>query len=215
MSTEKIVEAGPLKRIVLATRNLGKVEEFERMLQAADLEIEVLGLRDFPEMPDVEETGATFAENALLKAHQISQYTGLPALADDSGLCVDALGGAPGIFSARWAGVHGDDQANLEKVLREIQEIPTPSMGARFRCAVVLAFPPNHPSGIQEVVREGEIVGQIVLTPRGRNGFGYDPIFQPDGYSQTTAELPAEVKDQISHRGRALQAILPEIINLL
>ncbi len=215
MSTEKIAEAGPLKRIVLATRNLGKVEEFERMLQAADLEIEVLGLRDFPEMPDVEETGATFAENALLKAHQISQYTGLPALADDSGLCVDALGGAPGIFSARWAGVHGDDQANLEKVLREIQELPNPSMGARFRCAVVLAFPPNHPSGIQEVVREGEIVGQIVLTPRGRNGFGYDPIFQPDGYSQTTAELPAEVKDQISHRGRALQAILPEIINLL
>ena len=203
------------KKIVLATRNLGKVEEFERMLRAANLEIEVLGLRDFPEMPDVEETGTTFAENALLKAHQICEYTGLPALADDSGLCVDALGGAPGIYSARWAGVHGDDKANLEKVLREIQEISNPTYGARFRCAVVLALPAGHASGMREVVREGEIVGKIVLTPRGTNGFGYDPIFQPDGYTQTTAELPAEVKDQISHRGRALQAILPELEKLL
>jgi len=208
-------EATPPKKIVLATRNLGKVEEFERMLRAAELEIEVLGLRDFPDMPDVEETGATFAENALLKAHQICEYTGLPALADDSGLCVDALGGAPGIYSARWAGVHGDDKANLEKVLREIQEISNPTYGARFRCAVVLALPADHSSGVREVVREGEIVGRIVLTPRGTNGFGYDPIFQPDGYTQTTAELPAEVKDQISHRGRALQAILPELIKLL
>jgi len=203
------------KKIVLATRNLGKVEEFERMLHAAELEIEVLGLRDFPEMPDVEETGTTFAENALLKAHQICEYTGLPALADDSGLCVDALGGAPGIYSARWAGVHGDDKANLEKVLREIQEISNPTYEARFRCAVVLALPAGHASGIREVVREGEIVGKIVLTPRGTNGFGYDPIFQPDGYTQTTAELPAEVKDQISHRGRALQAIIPELEKLL
>ena len=203
------------KKIVLATRNLGKVEEFERMLRAANLEIEVLGLRDFPDMPDVEETGATFAENAQLKAHQISEYTGLPALADDSGLCVDALGGAPGIYSARWAGVHGDDKANLEKVLREIQEISNPTYGARFRCAVVLALPAGHASGVREVVREGEIVGQILLTPRGTNGFGYDPIFQPDGYTQTTAELPAEVKDQISHRGRALQAIIPELEKIL
>ena len=203
------------KKIVLATRNLGKVEEFERMLRAANLEIEVLGLRDFPEMPDVEETGTTFAENALLKAHQICEYTGLPALADDSGLCVDDLGGAPGIYSARWAGVHGDDKANLEKVLREIQEISNPTYGARFRCAVVLALPTGHASGIREIVREGEIVGKIILTPRGANGFGDDPIFQPDGYTQTTAELPSEVKDQISHRGRALQAILPELEKLL
>jgi XTP/dITP diphosphohydrolase len=208
-------EVEPIKKIVLATRNLGKVEEFERMLRAADLEIEVLGLRDFPDMPDVEETGATFAENALLKAHQICEYTSLPALADDSGLCVDALGGAPGIYSARWAGVHGDDKANLEKVLREIQELKNPTYGARFRCAVVLALPVGHPSGVREVVREGEILGQIVLTPRGTNGFGYDPIFQPDGYTQTTAELPSEVKDQISHRGKALAAILPEIMKLV
>ena len=103
----------PSKKLVLATRNLGKIHEFERMLDASGLHLEILGLADFPEMPDVDETGSTFAENALLKAEQIAAYTGLPALADDSGLCVDALGGAPGIFSARWAGEHGNDQANL------------------------------------------------------------------------------------------------------
>ena len=203
------------KKVVLATRNLGKVEEFERMLNDANLNIQVLGLRDFPEMPDVEETGTTFAENALLKAEQIAAYTGLPALADDSGLCVDALGGAPGIFSARWAGTHGDDQANLIKVLREIAELGDPPLGARFKCAVALVIPKGHISGAQEVIREGEILGELVLKPRGTNGFGYDPIFQPSGYTQTTAELPSEVKDRISHRGRALQAILPELIRLL
>ena len=203
------------KKIVLATRNLGKVEEFERMLEASSLEIQVLGLRDFPDMPDVEETGSTFAENALLKARQISEFTGLPALADDSGLCVDALGGAPGIFSARWAGVHGDDRANLQKVLREISELSAPDLGARFRCAVALVIPGSYPTDAQEVLKEGEILGEIVLTPRGKNGFGYDPIFQPLGYAQTTAELPSDVKDKISHRGQALQAILPEILRLL
>ena len=204
-----------ITKIVLATRNLGKVEEFERMLEAASLEIQVLGLRDFPDMPDVEETGSTFAENALLKARQISEFTGLPALADDSGLCVDALGGAPGIFSARWAGVHGDDRANLQKVLREISELSAPDLGARFRCAVALVIPGSYPTDAQEVLKEGEILGEIVLTPRGKNGFGYDPIFQPLGYAQTTAELPSDVKDKISHRGQALQAILPEILRLL
>jgi XTP/dITP diphosphohydrolase len=203
------------KKVVLATRNLGKVEEFERMLQSAALDIRVLGLRDFPDMPDVEETGSTFAENALLKAEQISQYTGLPALADDSGLCVDALGGNPGIYSARWAGSHGDDKANLAKVLREIGELENPDLGARFKCAVALALPEDHPNGERAVLREGEIIGEIVLEPRGSNGFGYDPIFQPLGYEQTTAELSAEVKDRISHRGQALQAILPELIRLL
>jgi XTP/dITP diphosphohydrolase len=203
------------KKVVLATRNLGKVEEFERMLQGASLDIHVLGLRDFPDMPDVEETGSTFAENALLKAEQIAAYTGLPALADDSGLCVDALDGAPGIFSARWAGVHGDDQANLAKVLRELGELDNPHLGARFKCAVALVLPGNHPGEEQRLVREGEIIGEIVLAPRGTNGFGYDPIFQPLGYNQTTAELSAEVKDRISHRGQALAAILPDLIQLL
>ena len=203
------------KKLVLATRNLGKVKEFERMLQSAHLDIHVLGLRDFPDMPDVEETGSTFAENALLKAQQISEFTGLPALADDSGLCVDALGGAPGIFSARWAGSHGDDRANVEKVLRQLVEMDAPNRGACFRCAVALVLPSNHPSGLHEVLQIGEMVGELALEPRGTNGFGYDPIFVPLGYSQTTAELPPEVKDRISHRGQALAAILPEIVRLI
>ena len=202
-------------KIVLATRNLGKVAEFERMLTTANLDIHVLGLRDYPEMPDVEETGSTFAENALLKAEQIAQYTGLPALADDSGLSVDALGGAPGIFSARWAGSHGDDPANLEKVLREIKELTTPSLAAHFTCAVALVIPGGAGSEDQVVVREGRIDGEIVMEPRGSNGFGYDPIFQPLGYTLTTAELPSEIKDQISHRGQALAKILPELTKLL
>ena len=204
-----------MKKIVLATRNLGKIEEFERMLRAANLDIHVLGLKDFPEMPDVEEIGTTFAENALLKAEEIAAYTGLPALADDSGLCVDSLGGAPGIYSARWAGSHGDDKANLEKVLREVGALENPSLGARFRCAVALVIPETYPGGGRSVTREGEVVGKLVLEPRGTNGFGYDPIFQPQGFTETTAELPAEIKDRISHRGKALAAILPELIRFL
>lgn len=204
-----------MKKIVLATRNLGKIAEFERMLRAANLDVHVLGLKDFPDMPDVEETGSTFGENALLKAEEIAAYTGLPALADDSGLCVDSLGGAPGIYSARWAGNHGDDKANLEKVLREVGELDDPSLDARFRCAVALVIPETYPGGGISVTREGEVVGKLVLEPRGTNGFGYDPIFQPEGFTQTTAELPAEIKDRISHRGKALAAILPELIRFL
>ena len=201
----------PLKTVVLATRNTGKIEEFERMLTAADLEIKILGLQDFPEMPDVEETGSTFAENALLKANEISEYTGLPALADDSGLCIDALGGAPGIYSARWSGSHGDDKANLEKVLRELRELNNPTLRAQFRCVVALVIPKSESVEKREILREAEIVGEIVMEPRGTNGFGYDPIFQPDGFTQTTAELSSEIKDRISHRGKALTAILPEL----
>lgn len=201
----------PLKTVVLATRNTGKIEEFERMLAAADFEIKILGLQDFPEMPDVQETGSTFAENALLKANEISEYTGLPALADDSGLCIDALGGAPGIYSARWSGSHGDDKANLEKVLRELRELNNPTLRAQFRCVVALVIPKNQSVEKREILREAEIVGEIVMEPRGTNGFGYDPIFQPDGFTQTTAELSSEIKDRISHRGKALAAILPEL----
>jgi XTP/dITP diphosphohydrolase len=210
-----VSEIEKAKRVVLATRNLGKVEEFERMLLAASLNIHVLGLPDFPDMPDVEETGSTFGENALLKARQICEYTGLPALADDSGLSVDALGGAPGIYSARWAGTHGDDKANLEKVLRQIKELGNPPLGARFTCAIALVLPADYSMGEREILREGVIEGELVLEPRGRHGFGYDPIFQPFGYEQTTAELLPEVKDKISHRGQALKAILPDLIRLL
>jgi XTP/dITP diphosphohydrolase len=205
----------PLKTVVLATRNIGKIEEFERMLATANLEVKILGLQDFPEMPDVEETGLTFAENALLKANQISEYTGLPTLADDSGLCVDALGGAPGIYSARWSGSHGDDKANLEKVLWELRELNNPTLRAQFRCAVALVIPQKQNFEKREILREAEIVGEIVMEPRGTNGFGYDPIFQPDGFTQTTAELSPEIKDQISHRGKAFAAILPEISQII
>ena len=200
----------PLQTVVLATRNIGKIQEFERMLEAADLDVKLLGLRDFPEMPDVDETGSTFAENAVLKANQISVYTGFAALADDSGLCIDALGGAPGIYSARWSGRHGNDKANLEKVLQELRELNNPTLRAQFRCAVALVIPKSQNSQKREILREAEMVGEIVMEPRGTNGFGYDPIFQPEGFTQTTAELPSEIKDRISHRGKALAAILPE-----
>lgn len=198
-------------RVVLATRNQGKVTEFRRILEEhAAGEIELLGLQDFPEMPDVEESGATFEANALLKAHATAQFTELPAIADDSGICIDYLDGAPGIFSARWAGKHGDDEANLEKVLRELSGITADKRGAQFRCVVALA----HPNG-EYIHEEGVMHGEIVDSPRGENGFGYDPIFQPIGFTQTSAQLSAIEKDEISHRGKALRAITGRIAPFL
>jgi len=204
-----------MKKVVLATRNLGKVEELERMLKAADIDVQVLGLAEFPNMPDVEETGDTFTENALLKARAVSAFTKIPALADDSGLCVDVLGGKPGIYSARWAGVHGDDKANLEKVLEDFAATGSTNRGAQFVCSVALVFPVGDKNSGLEVTRVGELVGEIVDTPRGTYGFGYDPIFQPLGESRTTAQMPAHEKDEISHRGKALRAITPDLIALL
>jgi XTP/dITP diphosphohydrolase len=201
--------------IVLASRNQGKIQELERMLESSDLDIRVMGLRDFPDLPDVDETGSTFIENSLLKARTITEITGIPALADDSGLCIDALNGDPGIFSARWAGVHGDDEANLQKVLTQLSELEDPSLAAQFRCAVVLVFPTGHQHEGLEIIHEGVLEGQIVMTPRGNQGFGYDPIFQPTGFQQTTAELPPDVKDRISHRGKAFQAMVPDLREFL
>jgi XTP/dITP diphosphohydrolase len=200
-----------VKKIVLATHNLGKVVELERLLNGADLDLQVMGLRDFPDLPDVDETGSSFVENALIKARAVRDVTQLPALADDSGLCIDALNGNPGIFSARWAGVHGDDKANVQKVLRELSELTNPTMTAHFRCAVALVFPTGHRRSDEEIVHEGKMLGHIVTTPRGENGFGYDPIFQPLGIDKTTAELQADIKDRISHRGKAFQAMVPEL----
>jgi XTP/dITP diphosphohydrolase len=198
-------------RVVLATRNQGKVTEFRRILEEhAAGEIELLGLQDFPEMPDVEESGATFEANALLKAHATAQFTELPAIADDSGICIDYLNGAPGIFSARWAGKHGDDEANLQKVLSELSGITADKRGAQFRCIVALA----HPNG-EYIYEEGVMHGEIVGSPRGENGFGYDPIFQPIGFTQTSAQLSAIEKDEISHRGKALRAITGRIAPFL
>jgi XTP/dITP diphosphohydrolase len=200
-----------VKKIVLATHNLGKVDELERLLNGADLDVQVMGLRDFPDLPDVDETGSSFVENALIKARAVRDVTQLPALADDSGLCIDALNGNPGIFSARWAGVHGDDKANVQKVLLELSELTNPTMTAHFRCAVALVFPTGHRRSDEEIVHEGEMLGHIVTTPRGENGFGYDPIFQPLGIDKTAAELQADIKDRISHRGKAFQAMVPEL----
>ncbi|GAA2859600.1 RdgB/HAM1 family non-canonical purine NTP pyrophosphatase [Streptosporangium fragile] len=198
------------RKVVLATRNAGKIVEMRRILADAAVEVEIVGLDAFPEIDDVAETGLTFAENALLKAHAVAKESGLPAIADDSGLCVDALNGMPGIFSARWSGRHGDDEANLRLLLAQVSDVPDGHRGAHFACAAVLALP----SG-EERVAEGALRGVIVRAPRGTNGFGYDPIFVPEGESRTTAELSPGEKDAISHRGRAFRALAPLLPEML
>jgi XTP/dITP diphosphohydrolase len=198
-------------KLVLATRNQGKITEFRRILDAlAPGAIELIGVDQFPDLIDVEETGATFEENSLLKARYTSQATGLPAIADDSGLCVDALGGDPGIFSARWAGDHGNDRANLEKVLDQLKDVPDGKRGAHFMCVASLVLP----DGRQQVA-EGRFEGHILRAPVGENGFGYDPIFQPVGLSISSAQMSAEEKDLMSHRGKSLRALAPHVIHLL
>ena len=191
--------------LVLATRNAGKLRELARILGT---QVALTGLEEFPDAPDVPETGATFEANALLKARAIAEHTGLPAVADDSGLCVDALGSMPGVLSARWAGRHGDDKANLDLVLAQVADVPDARLRARFVCAAALVVPGN---AAREVVVTGSLDGRLVRVPRGTGGFGYDPIFLPDGFSQTTAEMTAEAKDAISHRGRAFRALVPYV----
>ena len=203
--------------VVLATRNAAKLRELARILGAEDgahdrgTQIRLAGLDEFPGAPDVPETGATFEENALLKARAIADYTGLPAVADDSGLCEDALNGMPGVLSARWAGQHGDDKANLELVLAQVTDVPDTRLGAQFVCAAALVVP--GPASREWVVT-GQVEGRLIRAPRGSGGFGYDPIFLPDGFGQTTAEMTAEAKDAISHRGRAFRALTPFIRTL-
>ncbi len=197
------------RQLVLATRNSHKLDELRRILDEAGLAVELVGVDAFPDVRDVAETGTTFAANALLKAHATAQATGVPSVADDSGLCVDALAGMPGVFSARWSGRHGDDQANLELVLAQIADLPDESRRAHFTCAAAIAFP----DGTERVV-EGRMVGTLVRAPRGQGGFGYDPIFLPDGGTRTTAELEPAAKDAISHRGHALRALVAELAGL-
>jgi XTP/dITP diphosphohydrolase len=163
----------------------------------------------FPNIPDVAETGETFEANALLKARTIAAATGLPAVADDSGLCVDALSGMPGIFSARWAGGHGDDAANLALVLGQLRDVPDDRRGAKFVCAAALALPPDDNGEQHWDFVIGELIGTLTREPRGTNGFGYDPIFVPTGRTSTTAEMASADKDAISHRGNALRALVP------
>ncbi len=199
------------QRLVLATRNQGKIIELRRILDAiSNGAIELVSVEQYPEIPDVEETGSTFEENALLKAVAISKATGLPAIADDSGLCVDALGGAPGIFSARYAGKHGDDNANLNKVLVELQGVEDTNRSAHFTCVTALVMPDG-----RKVTKMGEFHGFIAHAPVGDFGFGYDPIFIPQGSSITSAQMSAQEKDLVSHRGISLRAIAPHVIELL
>jgi XTP/dITP diphosphohydrolase len=195
-------------RVVLATRNRHKVDELRRIL--APYDVELCSLDDFPEVPDVPETGATFADNALLKAHAVARATGLVAIADDSGLAVDALNGMPGVLSARWAGAHGDDGANLRLVLAQVDHVADGRRGAAFVCAAAAATPDG-----REVVVEGRLEGTLTREPRGRNGFGYDPIFLPRGGDRTTAELDPDEKDAISHRGVAFRQLAPLLGGLL
>ena len=197
-------------RVVLATRNRGKLEELHRILESAGLDIELVSPDEFPDLPDIPETEDSFAGNALLKAREIARLTNLPAIADDSGLAIDALNGMPGILSARWSGGHGDDIANVNLVLAQLNDIPDSRRGGAFHCAAAIALP----DGTERVV-EGTVEGVIIREPRGSGGFGYDPIFVPVGGDLTLAEIPAAEKDAISHRGRALEALAPVVADLL
>lgn len=199
------------QRLVLATRNQGKIIELRRILDSiSNGTIELVSVDQYPKIADVEETGSTFEENALLKAEAICNATGLPAIADDSGLCIDALGGAPGIFSARYAGKHGDDDANLKKVLVELKGVEDAKRSAYFTCVTALVMPDG-----RKVTKPGEFHGFIAHAPVGEHGFGYDPIFIPQGSSITSAQMSPHEKDLRSHRGKSLRAIAPHVIELL
>lgn len=187
--------------IVIASKNLGKIAEFKRILGEVGISI----ITDI-EFPDVDESGSTFEENALLKAHAISRYTNLPALADDSGLAVDYLDGAPGIFSARWSGVHGDDGANIKRLLEDLNGVALENRGAKFIAVLALVSPDG-----EELLVRGELRGKIRNQPVGVNGFGYDPIFEPENSDRTLGEMSAAEKDAISHRSKALTELTPRI----
>ncbi len=195
-----------LVEVVLATHNAKKLAELRRLVGAAGLEVSVLGLDDLPGYPEPAETETTFEGNALIKAREAVARTGRIALADDSGIAVDRLNGMPGVRSARWAGAGSSDAANNELLLRQLDDVPYPHRTARFVCAMAMVSPDG-----SEVVRHGVVEGRLLTAPRGENGFGYDPLFVPDGYEQTTAELVPAAKDAISHRGRAVRAILIDL----
>jgi XTP/dITP diphosphohydrolase len=188
-------------RLVLATRNRAKLAELERILRAAGVEADLLTLDD-AHVPDVVEHGATFAENATLKAVATAQASQLLAVADDSGLAVDALNGMPGVLSARWSGTGADDASNLRLVLEQTAHVPDERRGAAFVCVAALATPDGEVRTV-----EGRVSGRLLREPKGEGGFGYDPIFVPDGHDRTTAQMTAEEKDALSHRGQAFRAV--------
>ncbi len=190
-----------MSSIVLATRNAGKIRELSAMLQTFDLDVK--GLAEFPYIGEIEETGVTFLENARIKARAVAQATGLVAVADDSGLEVDALGGAPGVYSARYAGEQGDDEANNAKLLQELAHVPEEKRAARFRCVMVASAPNG-----AELAADAAWEGRIALAPAGGNGFGYDPLFYLPEHGCTSAQLSKEDKNAQSHRGQALRQLL-------
>jgi XTP/dITP diphosphohydrolase len=199
--------------VVLASNNAKKLAELRRILTPLVPGIEVLGLADVTPYDEPAETELTFEGNALIKARACLKATGLPSLADDSGLCVDALNGMPGVLSARWSGVpksEGGDAANNALLLNQLGDVGDEQRGAQFRCAMAFCTP-----GGLEVVELGEMAGRILHGEQGEGGFGYDPLFAADGYDVSTAELPAEDKDRISHRGKALTAIAPAVVSAL
>jgi XTP/dITP diphosphohydrolase len=197
-------------RLLLATRNAGKLAELRRLLEAAVPGVEVIGLCDVDDYPEAPETGATFEENALLKAREAVRYTGLPAVADDSGLTVDALNGMPGVLSARWSGRHGDDDANTALLLGQLADVPDERRGAAFVCAAALVTPDGTERVLERLWR-----GRLVHEKRGTNGFGYDPVFVPEGLDVTSAELEPAEKDARSHRGQAFAALVPVLAEVL
>jgi len=195
-------------KVILASRNAKKLAELRRILEPQIPDIEVLGLDDVEGFDEPAETEPTFEGNALIKARACLEATGLPSLADDSGLCVDALNGMPGVLSARWSGE--GDQANNHLLLRQIGDVPDERRTAQFRCAVAFCSP-----GGTEIVENGEMRGRILRGPQGEGGFGYDPLFAAEGHDVSTAELTPEEKDLISHRGKALRAIAPHVLEEL
>jgi XTP/dITP diphosphohydrolase len=202
-----------MSRVFLASRNPKKLEEMRRILVEHAPDVEVLGLDDVAPYAEPAETEPTFAGNALIKARAGLAATGLPSLADDSGLCVDALNGMPGVLSARWAGTAKDDAANNALLLQQLADVPDERRGAHFTCAVAFC----HPAGadVEEHVVHGEMPGRVIRELRGTGGFGYDVLFVADGHERTTAELSVEEKDAISHRGKALREVAPVVAGIL
>jgi XTP/dITP diphosphohydrolase len=197
-------------RVVLASHNQGKLAELRRILEPDLPGIEVLGLDDIGDFDEPVEDQPTFEGNALLKARAAAKATGLPSLADDSGICVDALNGMPGVLSARWGGRPKADQRNNDLLLDQLADVPDERRGAEFRCAMALVMPDG-----AEVVEHGVMRGRVQRGPTGDGGFGYDPLFVADGYDVSTAELAPADKDAISHRGKALRAMVPHLVALL
>ena len=192
-----------MSSIVLATANAGKIRELSTLVRLCTPELKVLGLADFPELGAIEETGSTFAENASLKAQQVSQATGLVALADDSGLVVDALQGAPGIYSARYSGPQATDAENINKLLKELAQVPQELRTAHFVCVMVAMAPDG-----QQLMGHGQWSGLITTSIQGAGGFGYDPVFFDPQLGLTAAQMEAKVKNERSHRGQAVRALL-------